>query len=114
MQSDPIGLNGGINTYGYVYQNPLRYFDPYELDVYCYWSENMGNPVRVCENRADDYVPSPGGGYPQSDDARNCVTADCSVRGGSTAPQVDWRCDNTYYECLRECVGTFNAAAKKS
>lgn len=32
VESDPIGIVGGINTFGYAGANPLRFIDPFGLD----------------------------------------------------------------------------------
>jgi uncharacterized protein RhaS with RHS repeats len=41
MQSDPIGLDGGLNTFGYVEGNPITYVDFYGLEKL-----NLSNPQK--------------------------------------------------------------------
>ncbi len=102
IQSDPIGLTGGVNTYAYVGGNPISWTDPYGLSASDQHSAGLGDWL------FKKFTDSPGA--IQGELCSNIVTCE-SLRkfGGHDNPDIHQQCsmfvgnNRWYFTCTDTC-----------
>jgi RHS repeat-associated protein len=85
LTPDPIGLEGGINLYLYVQNNPINFIDPTGLVCGTWWNDWAINDK------------------PAGNDFSSCCKEhdDCYDECGKTKEE----CDNAFYNCMsRKCA----------
>lgn len=93
VESDPVGLSGGLNTYLYVRANPTRYIDP--------------SGLKTCgSGKNEPFVPDNPLFYPFSDCCQNHDDCYDDCKNGPSKEQ----CDTSFYTCMKHKCSRYAGA----